>query len=141
MGKPRERYKRVNKPLPKDIKHTVIQEVMNGMGDQEIERKYNLSHRLISAWKRSDPVFKADHQFAKTVLETKLTTVLGSLIDNAVSESVRLKAVMYSLERRFPDRWGERKFVHNEDDKAPLDLFLEKDREVFEGSEDDPAED
>jgi hypothetical protein len=140
MSATKRDFRPVRKYAP-DIKSKVILDVADGLSDTDIIVKHGLRGGIIGFWKRSDPVFLEEYGVAKLALKEKYLKVVLFLAEHASSESVRLKAATWYLERKYSEEFAQHQVIHAPKERSPLDLLLTQEEDTEESGEDASEED
>ena len=118
---------------PDGTKEAVIECIANGLTDTDTAEKLGLSGGTIGLWKRSDPAFKAEYGIAKLSLKEKYLRVVLFMAESAASETVRLKAATWYLERKYPEEFAPHQVIHAPKERSPLDIMLSESEELAGG--------
>ena len=126
---------RPTRGYPDGTKEAVIACIADGLTDTDTALRLGLAGGTIGRWKRSDPVFRAEYGIAKLSLKEKYLKVVLFMAESATSETVRLKAATWYLERKFPEEYAQHQVVHAPAERSPLDIMVSDETE----DEEEPA--
>jgi len=118
------------KPTSRDeIKTQALECVANGLTDADTARRLGVHVNTLYNWKKKDPSFERDYGIAKLSLKEKYLKVVLYMAEHATTETVRLKAATWYLERKFPEEYAQHQVVHAPAERSPLDIMLGGDEE------------
>lgn len=120
-----EEMQKCGRRYGKEVRLKVLEMVAMGMTDLEITKVNGLGHNTIYHWKKNDPVFAREYETAKVSLKENYLRMLHYLGSHSQSDVVRLKAITWYLERKFPEEFAPHQVIHSDGGKAPLDILLE----------------
>lgn len=115
---------RPTRAYPEGTKETVIECIANGLTDKDTAEKLGLSSGTIGLWKRSDPAFRSEYGIAKLSLKEKYLRVVLYMAEHGASDSVRLRAATWYLERKHPEEYAAHQVIHAPKERSPLDIML-----------------
>jgi len=139
MAKAKTPYK-PSRRYDDSVKPAVIECIGNGLTDKDTAQKLGLSVGTIGLWKRSDPAFARDYGIAKLSLKEKYLKVVLFMAQSSNTDTVRLRAATWFLERKYPEEYAPHQVIHAPSERAPLDILLAQDIDEPEVVDEDSAE-
>lgn len=129
---------RTHRPWPYGWKKILCDNLRAGMSITMAAKKAKIPDRTINRWYSQYPDFKAMLDEAQMDYLRKNLDIINGIAEDGESETNRLNAVKFILERRFKDEYGPKIVTSTEEEVSPMDILMSKiSSEMDSGDEDD----